>query len=110
MLARPPVTLLPTASLEDIFNVLANVSPSSMQMGVDLLNDMIGDLPADLPLNSVDVLDPLEIDASALAFPADPQQLLWDELMVELFVGFSKNFIQNIRIALAQLTAMDSNS
>lgn len=91
---RPPATPPPTASLEDVFDALANASPSSMQMGVDLLNNMIGDLPADWPSNSVDVPDPLKIDASALAFPADPQRLLWDELAVEPFVGFGKNLFR----------------
>jgi hypothetical protein len=75
--------------------------------GENLVQNVIGDLPVDgSSSHSVDVPEPLEIDAAALA----PQQLLWDELAVEPFVDFGKNFVQNVGVALAQLTAMDSDS
>jgi hypothetical protein len=88
----------------DIPGLFINFSENPVQ-------NVIGDLPVNWSSSHwVDILEPLEIDASALAFPSNPQQLLWDELAIELFVDFSKNFVQNIRVALAQLTAMDSDS
>lgn len=84
---RPPVTPLPTASVQDVLNALANASPSLMQLGINMLNDMIRNMPADLSSgNSADVAKSLEVHDFAL-------ELLWDELTVEPLVNFGKNFV-----------------
>jgi len=99
MLDAPPVTPPPTASIQDVLDVLANASPSSMQMAIGLLNDMIGDSPlVDWPSSDLPAVVPvpLDINPSTPVSPSDPQRLLWDELTVEPFVDFGKSFIQNV--------------
>jgi hypothetical protein len=109
MADRPPATPPPTASVQDVLDVLANASPSSMQVGISILNDIIGNAPVDWPSgNSADVADPLAIN-DTLVFPFDPQQLLWDELTVDPFVDFGKHSVQNTWVGFTQLITTDSN-
>jgi hypothetical protein len=81
----------PTASLQDVLDALENASPSSRQFGINILNDMIRSNLLLSNSESVDVVEPLEIDDSALrVFPSDPQELLWDELTVEPSIDYGK--------------------
>ena len=99
--------LLPTASLQDILDVLENTSLSSRQFGINILNDMIRSNCLLSNSKSVDIEEPLEINNSAL-FPSNLQELLWDKLTIKPLIDYSKNFIQNDQVALAQLIAIYS--
>lgn len=80
---RPPATPPPTASVQDVLDALANASPSSMQLGISMLNDMIRNMPADSSSgNSADVAE-----------VHDFAGLLWDQLAVEPLVNFGKIFV-----------------
>jgi hypothetical protein len=66
-------------------------------MGIDLLNDIIGDPSINHPSrNPVELQDLVEIDTSTPVPSSYAQELLWNELAVPPFADFGGFSINNV--------------